>query len=148
MTITPINVSDITRKIAQRFKDDPKLVECAVERSAELNEIPTRCPWIGVYRSGVRYPLRTLGLTAGWRQQRIALMVFVQHSDATSGEECEERLEGLIMDVISVLLSDPTLSNSVDTLDEFEVSYLDYSQTEAGYMQTAGIYFTAITSVR
>lgn len=148
LNITPVNISEITAKIAEKFAQDTRLADCKITRSAELNEIPGLCPWLGIYRSGVRYPLRTLGLGAGFRQQRIALMVFAQHSDATSGEECEERLERLIVDVISVLLSDPTLGNSVDTLDEFEVSYLDYSQTESGYMQTAGIYFTAITSVR
>lgn len=148
MTTTPANVAIVTGAIVERLVNDARLAEATVERSAELNEIPGRCPWIGVYRSGVEYPLRTLGMGSGWRQQRIDLMVFVQHSDGTSGEECEDRLEGLIVDVISVLLSDPTLGGAVDTLDEFTVKYLDYSQTDAGYMQTAAIYFTAITSVR
>jgi hypothetical protein len=148
LNITPIDVSAVTRALVAMLSADSRLEQATIERSAELNEIPGRCPWIGVYRSGVEYPLRTLGMGSGWRQQRLNLMVFVQHADGTSGEECEDRLEGLIVDVIGVLLSDPTLGNTVDTLDEFSVTYLDYSQTDSGYMQTAGIYFTAITSVR
>lgn len=146
--ITPINVSTITAAVVTRLQVDTRLAECQIERSAELNDVPGRCPWIGVYRFGVKYPLRTLGLGAGQRYERVALAVFVQHSDPSSGEECEDLLEGLIMNVVSALLSDPSLGGVVDTLDEFEVSYLDYSQSDAGYMQTAGIYFTAITSVR
>lgn len=148
MTITPVNVSTITSAIESLLTNHNDLQDVLVERSTEINELPHRCPWVGIYRSGVEYPLRTLGMGSGFRGQRISFVLMAQHSDATSGEECEERLEQLIVNVIGALLSDPSLNGTVDTLDEFSVEYVDYLQTDAGYVQTAGIYFTALTSVR
>ena len=148
MTFKPVNVSAITQAIEQMMLDETSLQSATVQRSSEINELPTLCPWIGIYREGVEYPLRTLGMGSGFRGQRIDLVVMVQHSDATSGAECEERLEQLIVDVIATLLADPTLRSTVDALDEFRVQYIDYLQTDSGYVQTAGIYFTALTSVR
>lgn len=145
--ITPINVANITAAVENMFVNADKLDAATIERDAELNEIPGLCPWIGIYRMGVTYPSRVLGLGSGFRGQRIELAVFVQQSDATSGEECGERLEALIVDVISVLLSDPTLGGSVDTIDNFEVRYLDYARDDAGYFQTAAVYLTAVTMV-
>lgn len=146
MNFKPLNISVITAGISALLTK--ALPQLTVERSAEVNELPHRCPWVGIYRSGVEYPLRTLGMGSGFRGQRINLVLMVQNSDATSGEECEERLEELIVNVIGALLSDPTLNNTVDGLDEFSVQYVDYLQTDAGYVQTAGIYFTALSSVR
>ncbi len=148
MTITPVNVSDVTEKIVEILKDNAELSDATIERSEEVNEIPGRCPWICVYRAGVDYPIRTLGLGAGYRRQRIEFIIYAQQADGTDAEECEVLLEQLIVHVISALLSDPTLGGKVDTLDEFSVRYVDYDKTENGYMQTAAIYFTAITSVK
>lgn len=146
--IKPVNVAAITEKIVEILKDYPALQDATIERSEEVNEIPGRCPWISVYRSGVEYPLRTLGLGAGFRRQRIEFIIYAQEADGTDAEECEIRLEALIVSVVGALLSDPTLRGAVDTIDEFSVRYVDYDKTETGYMQTAAIYFTAITSVK
>jgi hypothetical protein len=148
MNIKPVNIAKITESIVKILMNDGRLDQAVIERDAELNEIPGRCPWIGVYRMGVSYPQRTLGLGAGFRGQRVELAIFMQQSDATSGEECGERLEALIVDVLSVLLSDPTLGGSVDTIDNFEVRYLDYARDDAGYFQTAAVYLTAVTMVQ
>ena len=148
MNITPVNVAEITKVIAEILQDHEGLQDAIIERSEELNEIPGRCPWISIYRAGVDYPIRTLGLGAGYRNQRIEFIIYAQHSDGTSPDECEERLEALVVSVISALLSDPTLRGKVATIDEFSVRYVDYDKTEAGYMQTAAIFFTAISSVK
>lgn len=147
-TITPINVATISAKIVDILRDHEGLQDATVERSEEVNEIPGRCPWVCVYRAGVDYPSRTLGLGTGYRLQRIEFIVYAQHADGTSPDECEDRLEALVVNVISALLSDPTLRGTVATIDEFSVRYVDYDRSEAGYMQTAAIYFTAVTSVR
>jgi hypothetical protein len=147
--IKPVNVTNITEAIVTMLTNaqGPHLSAARVTRDDELNEIPGLCPWIGVYRMGVSYPSRVLGLGSGFRGQRIELAVFCQHSDATSGEQCGERLEELIVEVISTLLSDPTLNKSVDTVDNFEVRYIDYARDDAGYFQTAAVYLTAVTMV-
>lgn len=144
MKITPTDVSEITKRIQEILQDHPDLQECIVERSAEVNEIPGRCPWLCIYRLGVEYPIRTLGLGNGFRQQRVELMLYAQQADGSDPEECEERLEQLVVSCISALLSDPTLRGIVDTIDEFKVSYVDYDKSEAGYTQTAAITFTAL----
>lgn len=148
MSFKPVNVSVITEGIETLLMNDSSLQGATIERSAEINELPHLCPWIGIYRNGVEYPVRTLGMGNGFRGQRISLVVMCQQADATSGVECEQRLEQLLVDVIAALLADPTLNGTVDTLDEFQVQYVDYLQTDSGYVQTAGVYFTALTTVR
>jgi len=148
ITITPTDVSEITRRIQEILQDHPNLQEATVERSAEFNDIPGRCPWLCIYRLGVDYPIRTLGLGTGFRTQRVELMIYAQESDGTDPAECEERLEQLVVHCISALLSDPTLRGMVDTIDEFKVSYVDYDKSEAGYTQTAAITFTALMTTK
>jgi hypothetical protein len=148
--IVPTDVSTITRAVFEMLRDDPAVGVSGVqvERSAEPNMTPTEHGWLGVYRDRIDYPPRTLGMGAGYRNQRIRLFLLAQESDPTSGEECEDRLEKLLQNSIGVLLSDPSLKGTVQTLDEFSVLHEDYSKTSNGiYIQMAKIEFTGIIPV-
>lgn len=150
MIIVPTDVSSITRAVQQMLADDATIgiAGVRVERSAEPNETPTEHGWLGVYRDRIDYPPRTLGMGAGYRNQRIRLFILAQESDPSSGEECEDRLEKLLQNTIGVLLSDPSLRGTVQTLDEFSVLHEDYSKTSDGiYIQMAKIEFTGIIPV-
>lgn len=142
MKISPANLSTITKAIEEALKNADGLQDATIERSAEMNQDPARCPWVSVYRMGVRYPTRSLGMGSGFRRHRVEMAVFVQESDGSSGADCEDRLEDLIVKVVSVLLSDPTLGGTVDTVDDFEIRYIDFDMQEEQYVQTAAIYLT------
>lgn len=142
----PVNVASITEALKQNFiKSEVIPPEAQVTRAEEINELPSACPWIGIYRSAVQYPIRTLGGSSGFRNQRVELIVVVQESDLTSGEQCEDRLEALILKVIRAIFDDVYIGGTCDTVDDFAVRYESYTKRDGTYMQTASIYFTAIT---
>lgn len=147
--IVPTNIATVTKAVFEMLRDDPSvgIDGVLVERSAEPNMTPTEKGWVGVYRDRIEYPPRTLGLGSGYRQQRIRLFLLVQESDSSSGEECEERLEQLLQKCIGVLLSDPSLKGTVQTLDEFTVLHEDYSKSDGVYIQMAKVEFTGIVPV-
>lgn len=149
MSITPVSVSTITRAVAERLLADARLKDVRVQRSEEMNETPSLCPWVGIYRAECAFPPRVLGHgIAGLRGQRVNVILLAQESDAGSGEACEDRLNELVDKILSVLLGDTTLGGAVHTLDEVTVRYPDYRRVSDGpYMQTAMILFTAITMV-
>lgn len=149
MILQPYNVSTVTAAVESQLRGSALLKDARIERSDEINEDPAQCPWIGIYRLGIKYPSRTLGVSAGYRQQRIDLLLLVQDSNGESGRSCEQALEGLAQKVLSILLSDPTLNGVVATLDEIEVRYPDYQRTaDNQFMQTAAIYITAIGGIQ
>ena len=145
--IRTLDVSKVTRAVQQMLSEWDALVDSAVEitRAAERNNDPNRCPWVGVYRVGVDYAdaPRVMGFGNGYRRQRIDLAVVVQAADPTSGEECEDRLEGVIQEVTSALLSDTSLRGTVLTIDAFAVRYENYERVGGSYFQEAVIFFSA-----
>lgn len=148
MNITPVNVALVTEAVVAQLKAADALQAVTVERAEAINEDASRCPWVGVYRTRIQYPSRTLGFGAGFRGQKIGLLIIAQQSDATSGAQCEDRLEDLVQKVLGSLLTDPSLGGVVDTLDDVTVTYPDYSRTEMGFMQMAAVYVTALTTTR
>jgi hypothetical protein len=149
-TITPVNVADITDAVEQLLRNWQPLMSAGVdnvEDAEEINQDAGRCPWVGIYRSKIRYPSRTLGMGTGYRGQRVDLILVMQQFDPTSGKACARRLEDLIQMVIGAVLSDPSLGGTVDALDEFEVQYPDYQRLDNGFFQTAFLFFTGVTNV-
>lgn len=151
MTIYVTDVHEVTEAIEQTLKENVDLIEIGleVEIGEQINEDPNRCPWVGVYRQGIRYPSRALGAGSGYRQQRIALVLVLQHANLNSGSECSRQLEDLIKKVMSAVLSDESLRGKVDILDEVEVSYTNYNfDKENGFfMQTAAVQFVGLVNV-
>lgn len=148
MIIKPVSVSDVTKAIKRQLLSDNGMDEVNIERSEEINALPGRCPWVGIYRAECAFPSRTLGVGAGYRGQRIQVILLAQDSDQSSGDACEDRVNDLVDRILSVLLSDSTLGGAVHTLDEVTVRYPDYRRVSDGpYIQTAMIFVTAITMV-
>jgi len=146
MNIVPVSVSVVTQAVEKVLRDT--ISTGNIERSGEINADPSRCPWVGVYRSDCQFPSRTLGFGSGYRGQRVGVIILAQESDPVSGDRCEDRLNVLVDQIISSLLSEPTLGGAVNTIDEFTVRYPDYQKVgNDQYVQTAMILFTAITTV-
>ena len=150
MIIVPTNVAQVTQAVTEMLQDAPGIGidGVRVDRAEEINRTPTEKGWVGVYRDRIDYPPRVLGMGSGYRQQLIRLFLIVQESDPDGGAECEDRLEHLMQKCIGVLLSDPSLKGTVQTLDEFSVEHLDYGKDAQGiYMQFAKISFTGVIPV-
>ena len=122
MNILPVSVSVVTKAVERRLQLDERLADVNIERSAEINEIPSRCPWVGIYRAECAFPHRALGTgIAGWRGQRVNVAILAQDSDPKAGDACEDRVNELVDKVLSALLSDTTLGGAVQALDEVTV---------------------------
>lgn len=148
MNIKPISVSAITQAVEARLLADAALADVRISRSEEINSLPSSCPWVGVYRADCQFPIRTLGMGAGFRGQRVQVVLLAQESDPASGAACEDRLNELVDKLIAAILSEPTLGGVVHTVDDFSVRYPDYRRVDDDiYMQTAMVQFSVITTV-
>lgn len=148
--ITPTNVSDVTGAVLAMLNEHPSVgnLGVLVERSAEPPEIPGPEGWIGIYKSSIEYPSRTLGMGSGFRQQRIKLVLHVKMSNYNSGEDCEVALEALLQQCVSCLLSDTSLRGTVDVLDtDLQVQYPSFDRNEQVWVQPANIFFTGLVNV-
>jgi hypothetical protein len=149
MIIQPANVDAITAAVKAMWTEDPDLAGVQIERYEELTRSPGTHGWACIYRERVDRPPRTLGMGAGYRNELVRLFAMVCESDPSSGEECGQRLDALLQKLVKVLLNDPSLRGTVQTLaDEFSTVYFDYSKNEDGmFLQYAQLNFTGIIPV-
>lgn len=144
----PINVAEVTQSVLKMLKNDARLEQVTIERAEEVNKEPKVDGWVGIYRVRIRYPTKAIGAGVP-REQAVSLVILVQQSDHQSGRACEDALEELVRNVLSVILSDESLGGKVDILDpnEFEVRYENYNKIDNIFMQTAAIYITGLVRV-
>ena len=149
MTIVPTDVSDITRAIEAMLNEAVEIGQAGViiERSEEIRETPTKHGWVGIYPDEENYPLRTLGMGSGYRNQLIRPFLLVGESDLTSGADCEDRLSALLRKVVGILLSDTSLRGTVQTIDDFVVRRVKFGKSDGVYTQMARIDFTGVIPV-
>lgn len=144
INITVPKVSDVTQAIKDQIRTYVGLQSVTVERSADRNNDPSGCPWIGIYRLSVDYEQKVLGFGGGIRYQRIQVLLLIEAANQESGEACEEDLEDLVSKVCAALLSDTTLRGTVGTIDGFRVDLEAYKRSSSVYMQTAALQFVAV----
>lgn len=144
VSITPVDVSQVTGALLNQLQAYPALEGVTIARSEEQSVVNGITPMVGVYRLSVRYAQRVLGFGGGARDQRIRLLVLATESDHTSGEQCEVKLEALIQKIVGAILSDTTLGGQVNMIDEFEISYESYAKVSNLYTQTAALQFVAV----
>lgn len=150
MTIRPTNVSEVTQALAAMLLEHPEIgnLGTVIERSAEPPDQPGPEGWIGIFKSGIEYPSRTLGMGNGFRQQRIGLAMHVMMSNLDSGEACEDSLELLLQRTLSCILSDTSLRGFVDVLDsDLQIRYPSFDKLENIWVQTADIFLTGLVNV-
>ena len=109
-----------------------------------INELPGQTPWVGVYRGSVAHNPRTLGMQPNNWESTITLKVVLQDTSYKSAADCEALLELHVKDVITAIVTDTTIGNTVDMVNSFKISY-GYIDTdrESLYYQTAIIEFEA-----
>lgn len=149
MTIfTTANVAEITEATRAMLEDALAVrygSAANVERAGEPNESPDRCPWVGVYRTRLSLPPRTLGAGSGFRTQRVTLVMVMNETSTETGAVCEDRLEALVQCVLSALCTDQSLRGTVLTLEDIDIAYSTYTAVGNAFFQEAVVTVTAIT---
>ena len=103
----------------------PSRKHYTVTRAETTNLDPSRCPWVGIYRDEAEYEPRNIAsLKSGkkWASSN-NIKVLVQAASGKSGIDAEEKLEDYIADVMDVVLSNPTIGDTVKTIVRVTVSY-------------------------
>lgn len=119
-----------------------------VDIGEEVNVDPDKAPWVGIYSIKAQYPARVLGFGNGYRSQREGVAVVVQNVSRTSGKECRTQLGALQKCVIDCILSDTSISGTMDIVDDFQVTYATVAaQGKNVSFQSAVITFTAVKQV-
>lgn len=147
MLISIADLDAITRAVVRQLQEFPGMEDAIVERYEPDNGDANRCPWVGVYVTAVRLIPRTVGLGAGYREQAIDFALLLQEASFSSGEVCGSKLAALIQRVGSALCSDESLRGTVDTLQEMQVTFSEYSTDEGVYKHTALLSFTGLLKV-
>jgi len=151
VSLTIVSVAEITKAVQQQLTGHPLMNGVSVTRSEQITNNASECPWIGIYRARVQYPIRVLGNMGQGRYQRSNLVLVCQETSGSSGAECEDKLEALVANVLIALYDNPLLKpddNSpgvIDYIDEIEVNYKSYTQTDNVFMQQVNLYITTVS---
>jgi hypothetical protein len=149
--ITAIDASEVTKALEQILIQDTAIGQRGVyiERSGDPDMDPGEQGYVLIFRERLAFTPRTLGMGAGFREQRINLILLVAQSNATSGSDCEDDLEDLIKRVTSCLLNNYSIGGTVDNLgDDFEVRYESYAKSGERFQQKAALFISGIVKVR
>ena len=131
-----INRSEITKGIETVLKEN--VTGYLIERNPERNEDPNVAGrdkgWIGIYRGDAEYDPMRIGVTP-WRVQ-LTPRIEIQVASWDSGEECEEKLEFAVKEIITVLNANRTLNGTVNMT-------VGYTVTDEVNKTVEGVYFQA-----
>lgn len=126
-----INFNDITKAVETILNDNIDVRNFMSSKPVTIGEVinydPNQVPWIGIYRGKVNYEPRTLGSMNNWEASP-SIKIIVQHADMRSASKCEEVLEDYVKKIVTAILEDTTLNNTVDIITDFNV--------EQGYIET------------
>ena len=138
-----ITVSDVTKAVETAFNNDPLFTTFTIERSEFVNENPSLCPWLGIYRGDITYDPETLGLGDDAWEGRMVLRLVAQATNFNSGAEAEDQLEDYVNKIITKMLGDTTLAGTIDMITGIKVSYSYIAEEEETiYFQAAIIELT------
>lgn len=132
-------VSDMTKAIETAFRTDPTFNAWVIERSEYVNENPSLCPWLGIYRAGIDYSPETLGNGPDYWTGEATIRLVVQASDYENGAAAEDALEAQVSDVVNKMFSDTTIRETVDMITGVNVTYSYRSEEETTMFFQAAI---------
>jgi len=140
-----INLSTILKALQAQLSSNVDVTEIfkkdKITRGQYINNDPSRCPWLGIYRGTTDFEPRTLGSVNNWEAFPKAKII-VQAISYKSGEQAEELLEGYVEAVMDAVLTDTSIGNTVDMVTGMQVEY-GYNEEvrETVYFQSAIITF-------
>ena len=119
---TTINMATITAAVEELLNRTSSLADVNISRAEPVNDDPDNCPWVGVYRQRQEYNPQTLGKDAGHREF-VGSVIVIAQATHQSGAECEDELDELVQDVLSAIFTDTELRNTVDMVNDCNVTY-------------------------
>ncbi len=142
-----INVSTIMKQIQEWLEDDAELDGALVERSEFVNEDAGRATngWIGIYRRGVDYDPRNLGVSPNNFEADLSFTIIAQRASLKSGADCEDQLEGFIKKILDRVVQMPRTYIEHFAGIDIEYTYLEEDR-KTMYFQGALITFDAKVS--
>jgi len=145
MNIIPLDVALVASTIQDilRTSDDIGGRSVPVTRGSPPDDSAiTENGWVGIYPESVSYQPRTLGIATGFMSYEARINLVVRYMHLSNPEELEDALEELVHSVVKVLLTNATLSGTVEAMSLGQVSYSDYGNSTVGFTQTAILSFT------
>lgn len=146
MTIVPINVATVARTLQDILSHsvEPKLEYVPVTRGSPPDDSAIMSGgWIGIYPESINYQPRTVGVGGGFMQYELRINVVLRFMHTHDPEVLEDSLEDLVQAVVSVVLTNFTLSGTVEATSLGQVRYADYNKGDSGgFTQTAIATFT------
>jgi hypothetical protein len=136
-----INVSTIMNQVVEWFEDSEDLDGYRISRGEFINQDAGQAVngWIGVYRRGVEYDPRNLGLTPNNYNGVLTFDVVIQRTSMESGEDCEDAVEESVKIVLDRLVQIPRLY--IDHYPSLNVEYT-YLETDRKTMYFQGALIT------
>lgn len=118
-------LSTVTSALATQLGNDSGVTSLLkinnIDLGTHLNMDADRAPWVGVFRNGLNYSPRSLG---GQWQLSGKILVVCQAVDYKSGERCRNTLKTLVTAVITAIVSDETINDTVDIISNISVEYV------------------------
>jgi len=143
-----INVSTIMIQLQEWLEDDLELAGALVERGEFVNEDAGRAVngWIGIYRRGVDYDPRNLGVPPNNYEADLSFTVIAQRASLKSGADCEDQLENFVKKILDRVVQIPRTYIEHFAGIDIEYTYLE-ADRKTMYFQGALITFDARVSV-
>lgn len=146
MTIVPLNVATVTHAIQDILvaHADVGGRNVPVERAGSPDDSAIAATgWVGIYPEQITYSPRTVGMGAGFMSYDLRVSLLVRFMHVYDASELEDALEELVQRIVGVLLSNPTLSGTVETTTLGQVRYSDFDKSKSGtFTQSAIVSFT------
>lgn len=135
-----LNFAEVNEKVVELLRLDSELLADGVKviRGEYINNLPERCPWIGVYRTDATYTPRSMGRHDGSWEVDLVMRLVLQASSLKSGGQAEDRLEDLIQKTVSALWASPTLKGAAQTggRSKYKVEHIVGFKVEYSYKET------------
>lgn len=132
-----LNVADITEAIRLKLLGYPAVRALIADperitRGEYVNRDPANTPWLGVYRTPVKFTAKNLGNGSGSWQVESRVTILAQ-AHANGGKEAEDALCDLVDAVLDSLIQDLSFSGTVGTVRGMSVEW-SYEETESETM--------------
>jgi len=139
-----INVSTIMIQLQEWLEDDIELDGALVERGEFVNEDSGRAlnGWIGIYRRGVDYDPRNLGVSPNNYKADLSFTLVAQRTSLKSGADCEDQLEDFVKKILDRVVQMPRTHIDHFSAIDIEYTYLE-AERKTMYHQGALITFDA-----
>lgn len=137
------NISIILQELVEALQKDQRTSEIVVTRMspANMNAGLSVNGWVGLYVDTVDYEPRSVGLGARQWRSKPVFRVIVQATDLYGPEQAHDKLEGLLQNVLDVVLENRTLGETMGTLNSMNVTYT-FNEDERESMHFIGALVT------